>query len=182
MHLHLAHARQRPPVRTDLAVHLAGCHETHAVLLAGTIVLTMPSARVRLAHPQPAYEAYTAWATATEQAGQLFAEALPGVVPAAEGHVSGHIRFDLPVRRAVVESLHPGASPTRAPQLRVRIGGLLTVVTDMDACTSQLALWTAAYRHAVRRWSNLPGVDELAAGASPKFEDVEALSFTREAA
>jgi hypothetical protein len=52
----------------------------------------------------------------------------------------------------------------------------------MDACTSQLALWTAAYRHAVRRWSNLPGVDELAAGASPKFEDVEALSFTREAA
>jgi hypothetical protein len=174
MHLHLAHADHHPPVRTDLAVHLAGHHQTHAVLLARTIVLTMPSVRVRLAHPQPVYEAYTAWMTAGRRAAQLFAEGLPGVVPGPEGHVSGQIRLDLAVRRATVEPLRAEVSPTRAPQLRVRIGGLLTVVTDMDACTSQLTLWTAAYRHATHRWSNLPTVEELAAGASPSFEDVDA--------
>lgn len=182
MHLHPARTDHCPPARTDLAVHLAGGHETHAVLLARTIVLTMPSVRVRLAHPQPAHEAYTAWATAADRASQLFAEGLPGSVPAPQGQVSGHIRLDRPVCRAVVETLHAGISPTRAPQLRVSLGGLLTVVTDMDAYASQLALWTTAYRHSAHRWTNLPTVEELAAGALPTFEDAEKVSLTRAAA
>lgn len=183
MHLYLATTDHRPPtVRTDLAVHLAGRHEAHAVLIARTILLTMPSARVRLAHPQPAYEAYTAWATAAERATALFAGVRSGNVPEPEGQVSGHIRLGGPVRPAVVEALHEKISPTHAPQLRVTLGGLLTVVTDMDAYTSQLTLWTTAYRHAARYWSNLPTVEDLAAGALPSFEDTEAPALTWAAA
>ncbi|MEY9846101.1 hypothetical protein ABH940_003186 [Streptacidiphilus sp. BW17] len=183
MHLYLATTDHRPPiVRTDLAVHLAGRHEAHAVLIARTILLTMPSARIRLAHPQPAYEAYTAWAAAADRAAALFAGVRSGTVPEPEGQISGHLRLDAPVRPAVVETLHEKISPTRVPQLRVSFGGLLTVVTDMDAYTSQLTLWTTAYRHAARHWNNLPTIEQLAAGALPSFEDTEAPALTQAAA
>ncbi|MFJ2864950.1 hypothetical protein [Kitasatospora sp. NPDC087314] len=183
MHLYLA-TTDDPPLtaRTDLAVHLAGRHETHAVLLARTILMTMPSARIRLAHPQPAYEAYAAWSGAADQAAELFARVRSGVVPEPEGQISGHLRLDAPVRPPIVETLPAKISPTRAPQLRVSLGGLLTIVTDMDAFTSQLNLWTNAYRHAARRWDNLPDIEELAAGKVPAFEDTEAPALTRAAA
>ncbi|MFI5527055.1 hypothetical protein ACIA8O_00710 [Kitasatospora sp. NPDC051853] len=178
MHLHLAPTDHRPlTVRTDLAVHLAGHHEAHAVLIAHTVLLTMPSVRVRVAHPQPAYETYKGWASAADRATQLFAGTKSGAVPVPDGQVSGHLRLDRPVPPAVVESLPAKLSPTRTPQLRISVGGLLTVVTDMAAFTSQLNLWTTAYRHAARRWSNLPSVEELAVGALPRFEDTEAPAF-----
>ncbi|MFF2075430.1 hypothetical protein ACFVXG_11845 [Kitasatospora sp. NPDC058162] len=181
--LYLATTDDPPPiVRTDLAVHLAGRHEAHAVLIARTILMTMPSARIRLAHPQPAYEAYKAWSRAAAQAAALFAGVRSGVVPEPEGLISGHLRFDAPVRPPVVEVLPAKLSPTRAPQLRVSIGGLLTIVTDMDAVASQFNLWTTAYRHAARRWGNLPDIEELAAGKVPIFEDAEAPALTRAAA
>ncbi|MFD4533572.1 hypothetical protein ACFWNL_21165 [Kitasatospora sp. NPDC058397] len=183
MHLHLATTDHRPPtVRTDLAVHLAGHHEAHAVLIARTILLTMPSVRVRLAHPQPAYEAYKAWTSAADRAARVLAGAESGTVPEPDGQVSGHLRFDRPVPPAVVEALPAKLSPTRAPQLRVSVGGLLTVVTDKAAFTSQLNLWTTAYRHAARRWSNLPSVEELTAGALPRFDDIAAPALAKAAA
>ncbi|MEV7925995.1 hypothetical protein [Kitasatospora sp. NPDC088779] len=172
MRLHLATIDHRPPtVRTDLAVHLAGHHEAHAVLIARTILLTMPSVRVRLAHPQPAYEAYKGWTSAADRAARLFAGTESGTVPESDGQLSGHLRLDRPVPQAVVEALPAQLSPTRPPQLRVSVAGLLTVVTDEAAFTSQLNLWTTAYRHAARQWANLPTVEELAAGALPRFED-----------
>ncbi len=154
----------------------------HAVLIARTILLTMPSVRVRLAYPQPAYEAYKAWADAADQAARLFAGTESGTVPAPDGQVSGQIRLDRAVPPAVVETLPARLSPTRTPQLRVSVGGLLTVIADMAAFTSQLNLWTTAYRHAARCWGNLPTVEELAAGAVPRFENTEAPVLTKVAA
>ncbi|MFJ9523732.1 hypothetical protein ACIRPK_36615 [Kitasatospora sp. NPDC101801] len=176
MHLHLATTTDhRPPtVRADLAVHLAGHHEAHAVLIARTILLTMPSVRVRLAHPQPAYEAYKAWTSAADHAARLFAGAKSGTVPEPDGQVSGHLRLDRPVPPAVIETLPARLSPTGAPQLRISVGGLLTVITDKAAFTGQLNLWTTAYRHATRQWDNLPSVEELAAGSLPRFDDIAA--------
>ncbi|MFJ8628173.1 hypothetical protein ACIRD3_35790 [Kitasatospora sp. NPDC093550] len=142
----------------------------------------MPSVRVRLAHPQPAYEAYKAWTGVADHADRVFAGTESGTVPEPEGAVSGHLRLDRPVPPAVVETLPAKLSPTRAPQLRVSVGGLLTVVTDKAAFTSQLNLWTTAYRHAARRWANLPSVEELAAGALPRFGDVTAPVLAKAAA
>ncbi|PYC82609.1 hypothetical protein C7C46_09610 [Streptomyces tateyamensis] len=183
MHLHLATTDHRPAtVRADLAVHLAGHHEAHAVLIARTILLTMPSVRVRLAHPQPSYEAYKAWTSLADRADRVFAGTGCGTVPEPEGAVSGNLRLDRPVPPAVVETLPAKLSPTRAPQLRVSVGGLLTVVTDKAAFASQLNLWTTAYRHAARRWDNLPSVEELAAGSLPRFDDIAAPVLAKAAA
>ncbi|WP_158715377.1 hypothetical protein [Kitasatospora phosalacinea] len=170
--MHLTTTDRPPTVRADLAVHLAGHHEAHAVLIAHTILLTMPSVRVRLAHPQPAYEAYKAWTSLADRTDRVFSGTMSGTVPEPEGVMSGHLRLDRPVPPAVVETLPAKLSPTRAPQLRVSVGGLLIVATDKAAFTSQLNLWTVAYRHAARRWTNLPSVEELAAGALPRFDDI----------
>ena len=183
VHLYLATTDRRPPaVRTDLAVHLAGRHEARAVLIARTILLTMPSARVRIAHPQPAYEAYTAWSAAADQADALFAGVETGTIPEPESQVSGHVRLNDPVRPAAVNALTGAASPTGAPQLRVSLGGLLTVVTDLPAFTDQLNLWATAYKHAASHWSNLPAVEDLAAGALPHFEDFAGPAIAKAAA
>ncbi|WP_194909034.1 hypothetical protein [Catenulispora rubra] len=158
----------RPPrVRADLAVHLSGHHDTQAVTLAGSILLVMPAARIRLAHPQPALAAHTAWLDAMTLADDLFGEGGPQTPmswPDAAA-VSGHVAFAGPVAGAAVDALAAAASPTGAAQIRVRLGGLLVIAVDRDAVRCQHALWTTAYRHAAELWPTAPAdtADQLVA-------------------
>lgn len=154
----------RPPrVRADLAVHLSGHHDTHVVTLAGTILLVMPAARIRLTHPQPALAAHTAWRDAMVLAADLFGEHRPqSPQPWPDAAVSGHVALSGPVAGAVVDALAATASPTGSAQIRVRLGGLLVIAADHDAVRCQQALWATAYRHASELWPTAPASADLA--------------------
>ena len=150
-------------VRADLAVHLRGPHTTEAVCMARSVLLVMPSARIRISHPQPAYAAYTAWSEALPLAAELFGtnpDTRPHV-PEPGADIAGHLHFASEVRAASVDAFTAVASPTGTPQIRVHLGGLLIIAADAEAVISQASVWTTAYRHAAQLWPELPPLASL---------------------
>jgi len=162
----------RPPaapptsrVRADLAVHLQGTHTAEAVTMARSVLLVMPAARIRIAHPQPAYAAYTAWAEALPLAAQLFEQTRADSdnrVPKAGADIAGHLTYSTEVTSSV-DCFTAEISPTTTPQIRVQLGGLLVIAADAAAVISQASVWTTAYGHAARLWPELPPLASLAA-------------------
>ncbi|MEZ0095534.1 hypothetical protein [Streptacidiphilus sp. EB129] len=154
-----------PRVRADLAVQLQGSHTVEAVCMARSVLLAMPAARIRITCPQPAYAAYTAWSDALSRAARVFQGDSSGGssrVPAAGGVTAGHLHFAEEVITSV-DCLTAEASPTRAPQIRVQLGGLLIIAADHAAVISQASAWTTAYGHAAGIWPELPPLASIAA-------------------
>ncbi|MBC3842088.1 hypothetical protein GXW82_23470 [Streptacidiphilus sp. 4-A2] len=161
-----------PRVRADLAVQLQGSHTGEAVCMARSVLLAMPAVRIRITCPQPAYAAYTAWADALSLSARVFQNDSTGGgsrIPAPGGVTAGHLHFAEEVTTSV-DCLTAEVSPTRTPQIRVQLGGLLIIAADHAAVISQASAWTTAYGHAARIWPELPPLASIAAAhaeASP---------------
>lgn len=147
-------------VHAELAVQLQGPHTAEAVCMARSVLLVMPTARIRITHPQPIHAAYSAWAEALPLAVRLFRGTEQSRRSAPEPgpdipQIGGHLHFDSETD-ASVDALTAQTSSTGKPQIRVRLGGLLIITSDVPAVMSQVSVWTSAYAHATRLWPELP--------------------------
>ncbi len=156
-----------PRVRADLAIHLLGQHTAEAVTMARSVLIVLSCARIRISHPQPAYAALAVWSEALRQCPQVFDQTAPARITAPEATVAGHVAFTGPVSGVSVDALTAKASPSGAPQVRVRLGALLIIAADREAVVCQHVLWDTVYRHAVQLWPQLPAPAEVSSPSAP---------------
>ncbi|MER6914037.1 hypothetical protein ABT354_20380 [Streptomyces sp. NPDC000594] len=149
--------------RTTTAIYLVGSHTGHAVQMAHSLLITMPSARVRIKHPQALYAALTGWLDAEKLAHDTFA---PGIAahsapPPTESETSVQVQFHGPVPGPQVDTRPPAVSLSGAGEVRVQVGPLSITTGDRPAFQDQLRLWTGAYRLGTTLWAELPAIEQL---------------------
>ena len=153
------------PVRADLAVHLSSWHVAETVEMARSVLMVLPSVRLRIAHPQPVSAALAAWRDAERLAADTLARSA-FCPPSPESTVTARICFSGPVGGAQIDALPARSGPYGTAQVRVRLGALLIIAADRDAVACQLRLWQAAAHHAARLWPTAPS-PTMPADAAP---------------
>lgn len=156
--------------RANFAVYLVGRHTTQAVQMAHSLLITMPSARIRIKHPQALYAAVTGWYEAERLARKTFsATVVPhSAPPRTDSEASAHISFSGPVPGPQVDARAAAVSLSGAGEVRVQAGPLAITTGDLASFQDQLALWTRAYKLGSSIWSELPQleqtIDDIARG------------------
>lgn len=148
--------------RANFAVYLVGPHTAQAVQMARSLLITLPTARIRIKHPQALYAAVTGWFEAERLARKTFS---PTVVPHSapppvDSEAAAHIAFNGPVPGPQVDTRAAAVSLSGAGQVRVQVGPLSITTGDLAAFQDQFDLWTRAYKLGADLWAELPSLEQ----------------------